>query len=138
MIVPQPDGSHPLHWVQDVRVVRDDQIAHWIKDFGPASAFAHVTPLFMPSMGENTVGQLQEHFDKNREDDYWFRRTKELEASSTLIEDALRFMEVRRLNILNRSVTGPAITVQRNAMPRQETLRNYKERRDERRGYSTF
>ena len=138
MIVPQPDGSQPLRWVQEVRVVREDQIAYYTRDFGPAEDFGHVTPLFMPSAGDDSVGQLQDHFDKNREDDHWQRRTQELLEGSTLIADAMRWMDKRREEVRNRSVFGAGITVQRNDVPIQAAKRIYRSKRNERRGYSTF
>ena len=138
MIVPQADGSQPLRWVQEVRVVRNDAVAYYTQDFGSAEDFEHVTPMFMPSLGDDTVGQLQDHFDKNREDDYWHRRSKEMLEGSTLIEDAMRWMDKRREEVRNRSVIGPAVTVQRNNVPTQAAKRIYRSKRNERRGYSTF
>lgn len=135
MIIPQPDGSRPSRWAQQLRVVRDDQLAYYVEDFGPAEHYETVTPLFL--FGPATVAECQDEAARNRHDDHWHRRSKEMLAASTLIEDALRHWEQRRDMLLNRSVVGAAITVQRNVVPRQQILRQYKETRDARRGYTT-
>ena len=86
-MMPGPNGSQSWRWVQTVFVVRGDTIAAHTTDYGPAADFAHVTPLHMPSFGENTVAQLREHAEKNRHDTYWNERAKAQRAESTLIRD---------------------------------------------------
>lgn len=136
MIVPQPDGSRPWRWCQQVRVARGDHLAYYVEDLGPAGDYERITPLYMPSWGDDSVAQLREHAEKNRHDDFWARRVDEMLAGSTLIEDAMRHNEQRRDLLLNRSVIGPAVSVQRNGTPRQEAIRKYREERDARRGYT--
>ena len=82
-------GMIGWRWVQTVFVVRGDAIAAHTTDFGPAEDFANVTPLMMPSFGDDTVAQLREHAEKNRHDTYWQDRAKEQQANSTLIRDAI-------------------------------------------------
>lgn len=116
-------------WVQAVYVVRDDTIAEWTADYGPAEHFARIQPIILPSPdGCNTVAQLQEHADKNRVDDYWAKRADELSAESTLIKDHLDQFEQDRLEMRNRSVFGPAVSVQRFQYSQERTRRLIKER----------
>lgn len=86
-MMPAPDGTQSWRWVQTVFVVRGDAIAAYTTDFGPAENFANVTPLMMPSFGDDTVAQLREYADKNRHDTYWQDKAKEQQAHSTLIRD---------------------------------------------------
>jgi hypothetical protein len=106
-------------WVQAVYVIRDDAIAEYLEDLGPAEDYARIQPMMIPSFGENTVAQLQEFAVKNRHDEYWTNRVDEMLAESTLIEDHLRQLEVNREVIRNRSHFGPGIAAQRNGYPRK-------------------
>lgn len=119
-----------MRWVQDVKVIRDDKVIMVrLKDFGPASDYAHVTPMLMPSVGTDTVAQLQEFADKNREDTYWQKRSEEMLAGSTLIADHVRQAEQDWLQVRNRSVLGPAITVQRDLYSQSAAARKLSEAR---------
>lgn len=93
-LMPQADGGTAWRWVQTVFVVRGDAIAAHTTDLGPARAFQHVTPLMMPSFGTDTVAQLREHAEKNRQDTYWQERAAEQRANSTLIRDHLAQLEM--------------------------------------------
>ncbi|MDZ4250917.1 MAG: hypothetical protein U0990_12650 [Candidatus Nanopelagicales bacterium] len=106
-------GRDVERWVQQCFVIRGDAIACWEKDYGPAEDFAGVTPLLMPSLGENSVAQLQYFAEKNRNDDYWTKRSEEMAQASTLIQDHIRQIEIDHEIIRNRSIFGPAISVQR-------------------------
>src|SRR5581483_1937528 len=116
-----------LRWLQQLFVVRGDAIAKYETDLGPAEQFARVQPLLMPSQGENSVAQLREHAEKNRHDDYWARRAEEMLAESTLVQDHLDQLERDRLEMRNRSVSGPAVTVQRFRYSQDRTRRRIKE-----------
>ena len=120
-IVPGLNGSLQPHWLQKVFVIRSDAIAKYITDFGPALAFDGVTPLLIPSFGENSVAQLQEIAEKHRHNDYWTKRREEMLAESTLIEDAIRQHEQDREMIRQRSVLGPGINVQRNGYSHRQS-----------------
>ena len=126
------------HWVQDVTVIRADRRAHFVKDFGPAENFEHVTPIMMPSMGEDSVAELQFWCEKNRHDSYWYKRSLELQEGSTLVADHVRQIEQFRELIANRSVFGPRIKVQRDGYPHETVMRDYRERRDKARGWKNF
>lgn len=125
-----PKGGQQMRWIQKVFVVRDDRIAKFETDFGPASDFAHATPVIYPSFGENTVAQLQALAERDRHSDKWFRRREELRAGSTLIADIIRqeevLLDVRR----NRSHFGPGVSVERNGFPREAAARQFKEKRN--------
>ncbi len=94
-MMPGPNGSYSMRWIQTVFVVRGDAIAAHATDYGPAADFRHVTPLFMPSFGDDTVAELREHAEKNRHDTYWQQRADEQLAGSTLIADAIRQTQQR-------------------------------------------
>ena len=71
-------------------MIRGDAPAGWRQDFGPAEDFEDtVTPLLIPSFGENTVAELQARAERNRHDDYWMKRAQEMRESSTLMQDAV-------------------------------------------------
>ena len=95
-MMPGPNGSQSWRWVQTVFVVRGDAIAAHTTDYGPAENFQHVTPLMMPSFGDDTVAQLREHAEKNRHDDYWQKRAEAQLAESTLIRDHIEQIDMRR------------------------------------------
>lgn len=95
-MMPRPDGSQSWRWTQTVFVIRGDTIAAHTTDYGPAEDFANVTPLMMPSFGDDTVAQLREHAEKNRHDTYWQDRAKEQQANSTLIRDHIEQIDMKR------------------------------------------
>ena len=117
------------HWIQRVFVIRGDAIAKYETDLGPASDYARVQPLAMPSFGENSVAQLQAFAEKNRHDTYWAKRSEEMLAESTLIKDHIRQIEQNRELIRNRSHFGPGSHFQRNGYPRQAALEAERGRR---------
>ena len=80
-------------WIQTVFVVRGDTLAAHTTDYGPAENFSRVTPLMMPSFGDDTVAQLREHADRNRHDTYWHERGEAHKAESTLIRDHIDRIE---------------------------------------------
>lgn len=108
------EGEDHGRWVQKVWVIRGDTIARYQTDLGPIEDFDMVVPLVMPSQGDDTVAELQAHAEKNRHDRYWSNRGKEMLAESTLVEDHLRLLDEETKQVLNKSVFGPAISVQRN------------------------
>lgn len=133
-MLPTLNGDWQERWVQDLKVIRGDKIHHHVVDFGPAEDFERVTPMLMPSFGENTVAQLREFADKNREDDYWARRREEMLAGSTLIKDHLDQWESNHARIRNRSVFAPGFAVQRNEYQREAMWRRWQDERAEKTG----
>lgn len=100
-----------------VYVNRDDSIAEWREDLGPAESFT-AREFRVPSLWEHTVAELLDMSDQLRMgDDYWEKRTAELAAESTLITDWRDQVEERRQVIHNRTISGPGYTKQRNGAP---------------------
>lgn len=114
LIMAFPGGSRLRRWVQKVRVVRDDRLAEFATDFGPAEDFEHIPPLFIPSFGDDSVAQLQEMAEHHRHDLKWEKRRKERLAESTLIKDILQREEEKRDWVVRRSRFGPGGAVLRN------------------------
>ena len=126
-----PDGSASWRWIQQLFVVRGDNIAKYETDFGPAEDFPDATETIYPSFGENSVAQLQDLAERDRYSDKWAKRRRELKAESTLHQDIVRQMEQRHEFVHNRSAFGPLVTVQRNEpVSYQGTVRTFKEKRD--------
>lgn len=115
--------------IEQVFVYRDDAIAKYERDLGPASDYLYVPPLFMPSFGEETVASLQWHGERHRNDPKWERRIKEYKESSTLFKDVLRAEEQKILLRQNRSQFGPSGSFQRNGYPREYAVRQFMDRR---------
>jgi hypothetical protein len=111
------EGPKNGRWVQRVFVVRGDTKARFETDFGPAEDFKDATEIMYPSFGENSVGQLQELAERDRHNDKWSKRGKEMLAESTLIPDILKQEEIKLEVVRNRSHFGPATSVQRNDFP---------------------
>lgn len=124
------EGPVDGRWVQYVFVVRGNAIAKYVTDFGPAEDYADVTPMRMPSFGDDSVAQLQAFAEKNRHDDYWQKRRAELLEGSTLIQDHIRQIEIDQQVIHNRSVFGPAIAVQRGGYSHTRAMRKLMEQSD--------
>jgi hypothetical protein len=99
---------------QVIIVNRNDALAEYRLDLGPAADFT--APEFQVlALWEHTVAELQDIAEQQRlGDDYWQKRTAELQAESTLIEDWHDQVEERRELIHNRSTFGPGYRKQRN------------------------
>jgi hypothetical protein len=99
---------------QVIIVNRHDALAEYRHDLGPAGDFT--APEFQVlALWEHTVAELQDIAEQQRlGDDYWQKRTAELQAESTLIEDWHDQVEERRELIHNRSTFGPGYRKQRN------------------------
>lgn len=130
VLMPQPDGSTDYRWVQDVIVIRDDNRAHFITDLGPEANFKYVTPIMIPSLGDDTVAQLQDFAAKNRQDFYWQKRAEEMLEGSTLIRDLINQEEETRQIIRNRSTLGPHFTKQRNGYAQEAMRRRLQAKRE--------
>ena len=117
--------------MQRLYVVRGDAIAEYATDYGPVENFKDATEVIYPSFGENSVAQLQELAERDRHSDKWAKRGREMLAESTLIPDILRQEETLLDVVRNRSIIGPAITVQRNDFPREAVINKHKEKRND-------
>ena len=122
---------------QIIYVVRNDSLAEYREDLGPARLFD--APPFRILGGaqdgdrfyfEHTVAELRDMADILRGDASNFKaKMRELQESSTLIKDAIDQFEERQQIINNRSVFGPTGATQRDGFPREEVLRHAKDRR---------
>lgn len=117
----RPPEFH-LHRYQIVTVVRDDKLAEWWKDLGPAERFT--APEFeVPSFFEHSVAELREIATQQRErDTYWGDFMAAQAADSTLISDFLNRVEENWKLIYNQSTFGPGGHVQRNGFPRKAAI----------------
>ena len=125
----QPDGSNQRRWIQRVWVIRGGRKAKFETDFGPASDWPHATPVIYPSFGENSIGELQWLAERDRHNDKWAKRRKEMLAESTLIADILRNNEIMLEVQRNRSQFGPGVSVQRIDFPCEALNAQQKRRR---------
>ncbi len=132
------NGAQDWRWIQQVWVIRDDAIACYETDFGSASDYELITPIFLPNEGTDSVAVLQAYAEKNRQDTYWQTRAREMLAESTLISDLIDQEAKIHEIIHNRTSIGPAVTVQRNGYAREVNQRNFKEKRQARTGKVKF
>lgn len=127
------NGETGWRWLQKVFVVRGDTISKFITDLGPAEDYEdRITPIFIPNEGTDSVGRLQAMAEKNRHDTYWQTRAAEQLESSTLIADLIEQEAKVHEVIRNRTASGPYQTNQRNGWSHITSMRNFKERRQER------
>lgn len=120
-MVPQPNGSVQRRRVQSVRVIRNDRPAVYKTDLGPAEDFVDCIEQEFISLGDDTVGEMMEMAEKDRYDDHWQKRRKEIAEGSTLIKDYMQQTEARWKTARNQSVFGPGYTRQRNGFPMEAT-----------------
>lgn len=123
------EGRENGRWIQRLWVIRDDRKAQYVTDLGPVSAYPDATPVIWYSDGDDTVAELQHHAERDRHDNKWAKRRRELQSESTLIADIIRqeeeMIQIRR----NRSRFGPLISIQRNDFPIGAVQNRKKERR---------
>ena len=127
------DDDNP-RMMEQIFVYRDDTIAKYETDLGPADNWPYVPPLMMPSFGEETVEALQWHGQRHLADDRWAKRMREYKESSTLFADIIRQEEQRHEIIRNRTSIGPYATVQRNGWAREHAWRRWRDERNRRTG----
>lgn len=139
LAMPYPEGlGTRQRWVQRVFVIRDDAIAKFMWDIGPVEDYEDkCTPILMPSFGENTVAELQAHAERNRHEDKYVRRRKEMQAESTLIQDAIVEVERRYLAKSNRTIVGPSVFIQRDGWSQATAERVLRDRVKERKNGRT-
>lgn len=106
----RPPRFQRQRW-QVITVVRDDALAEWWHELGPADSFKG--PEFeVPSLGVHSVAELRDIAlgERNRTD--WDTFIAE-QGPSTLIADFLAQAEEHWKVINNQSVFGPGVTKQR-------------------------
>jgi hypothetical protein len=112
-----------LHRYQVITVVRDDNLAEWWHDLGPAERF--IAPEFeVPSFFEHSVAELREIAGLQHRDagPHWQQFMAEKAAESTLIPDFLEYVEENWKRIRNESTFGPGGATQRNGFDRKAAL----------------
>ena len=113
--------SFQLHRYQIITVIRDDALAEWWHDLGPAANFKG-PEIEVPSLLCHSVAELREIADGERNRTDWIKFTAEKQAESTLIMDFLNQVEENWRIINNQSVFGPGVTHQRDGFPKREVL----------------
>lgn len=112
------EGPESGRWIQKLWVIRGDRKARYTTDFGPVSDFPDATPIIYIGDGEDTVAEFQTAAQRDRSDDRWAKRRKEMQSESTLIADVLRTAEQNIAVRANRSVFAPGFSAQRIDYPR--------------------
>lgn len=115
-----------------MRVIRGDRIADCVTDMGPSEDFENCIQQQFVCLGDDTVGEVMEMAEKDRYDDHWQKRRREIAEASTLIPDYANQTEARWKVARNQSVFGPGVTRQRNGFP-VEATRQLERRADRRR-----
>lgn len=99
---------------QFLYVIRDGNVAEWVRDMGNASEF-DAPELRLYSFWQDTVGQLMDEADRARWQDTEFKEILlELQGKSTFKQDYVAFVEEREKLIRNQSTFGPGFNRQRN------------------------
>ena len=98
---------------QRIWVNREDRLAVFTKDLGPASSFTY-PELQIPAEWCHTVDELQAIAEQVREGRELDDLIEERKAESTLVQDWLDQVERRRKVTHNRSIFGPGGKTQRN------------------------
>lgn len=106
---------------QVIIVNRNDRLAEWWYDLGPAESFTTQQFTF-PMFWEHSVAEAQDIAEAKRNDDYWTKFLAEKRAESTLITDFLNQYEERHRIINNQSTFGPELRKQRIGFPRRKAL----------------
>lgn len=118
LVRPHQEGTIERSWRrwQVVTVNRDDKLADWWHDLGPASNYPDGPPLCIPGLWEESVAALRDLAEQRRNSHVFAAQKAELEAESTLIPDMVtQFDEGKRI-MRNVSVFGPGVSRQRNGL----------------------
>jgi len=126
------EGPQGGRWVQKVFVVRGDAIAKYQVDLGPAEDFAQSLPQAIYSDGGDTVGEVQDSAERDRNSARLMQFIQQQRDESTLIEDSLAGLEQEHLAKRNRTVIGPHVFSQRGDYPGQFARRELRGRQKER------
>lgn len=106
MDLPSP-GSKGKRRYNLLYVNRDDALAEYREDLGPSGDFA-APPFRQIVLWEHTVAECLDIAEQLRwKDDYWQKRTRELQQASTLTKDFLNHYEEAGKQIRGESTFGP-------------------------------
>ena len=107
---------------QFIYVLRDDAIAEWVRDLGPAASFPDCSELRIFSLFQDEVQALIDQAEDMRNESRLFQEMLfEHQRTSTLIPDTLAWAHERQKQRLNASTFGPGFTKQRNLFARKAT-----------------
>ena len=132
--VTMPHGKgFQRRWVQRVFVVRDDAIAKYQIDLGDADYWEErALPQAIAGMGDDTVGELQEWAERDRNQGKLWQFVQQQREESTLIEDSLAGLEQEHLAKTNKTIIGPNVFSQRGDYPGQFARRELRSKQKER------
>ena len=120
-------------WVQRIFVIRDDAIAKYQVDLGNAEYWEErALPQAIAGMGDDTVAELQEWAERDRNKGKLWQFVQQQREESTLIEDSIAGLEQEFLAKRNRTIIGPHVFSQRGDYPRQFAQRELRSRVKER------
>ena len=120
-------------WVQRVFVIRDDAIAKYTLDLGSADYWEErALPQAIAGMGDDTVAELQEWAERDRNKGKMWQFVQQQREESTLIEDSIAGLEQEFLAKRNKTIIGPHVFSQRGDYPRQHVQRELRSRVKER------
>ena len=97
-----------LHRVQRIWVLRDDALAVYVTDMGPAERFPGMQRFQVPALWEYSVAELQEIADQIRG-----VKPPDDRPPTPLLEVYCQNLEEEAAQRAHRTVIGPAITIQR-------------------------
>ena len=132
--VTMPHGKgFQRRWVQRVFVIRDDAIAKYQVDLGSADYWEErALPQAIAGMGDDTVAELQEWAERDRNKGKMWQFVQQQREESTLIEDSIAGLEQEFLAKRNKTIIGPHVFSQRGEYPRQFAQRELRSRVKER------
>ncbi len=133
-VLQMPHGAgFRRRWVQRVFVVRGDAIAKYTLDLGPAEDWeGRALPQVIYSAGLDTVAEMQESAERDRNRGALMQFVQQQREESTLIEDSLAGLEQQHLAKSNRTIIGPHVFSQRGDYPGQFARRELRSRMKER------
>ena len=111
-------------WVQRIFVIRGDAIAKYTLDLGSADDWEErALPQVIYSAGTDTVAEVQESAERDRNEGKLMQFVKQQREGSTLIEDSLAGLEQQHLAKSNRTIIGPHVFAQRGDYPGEHVRR---------------
>lgn len=132
LTMPHGEGFQ-RRWVQRVFVVRGDAIAKYTVDLGSAEYWEErALPQVIAGFGEDTVAELQEWAERDRNKGRLWQFVQEQRENSTLIEDSIAGLEQELLAKRNHTTIGPHVFSQRGDYPGQHARRVLRGRQKER------
>lgn len=112
------DYKQRRRW-QFLYVVRDGEVAEWVRDMGDATTFA-APEMRLYSFWQDSVGELMDQADRMRWQDTTFAEVlAEEKGKSRFMDEYVAFVEERAKLLRNESTFGPGFNRQRNEFIRR-------------------